>query len=150
MFEFGSGGSTLWLSDRGATVTSVEHSEEWFHAILPTLQEHADLLWIPATPTGTIRSSKDGLCYDAYVKSITRFPTETFDLVVIDGRARVDCVRYSQDRIKPGGMLLLDDSARKRYASVHISLRDWSSLTLSGPKLGQSYARSTIWTKPCD
>src|ERR1700712_778935 len=29
VFEYGSGGSTLWLLDHGADVTSVEHDRSW-------------------------------------------------------------------------------------------------------------------------
>jgi predicted O-methyltransferase YrrM len=54
---------------------------------------------------------------DAYVRSIGEVAGD-FDLIVVDGRERVRCVRAALPRLAPGGVLLLDDSQRRRYRSV--------------------------------
>ena len=43
-------------------------------------------------------------------------PDASLDLVVVDGRARVECARRAMPKVKPGGLLLLDDTSRERYA----------------------------------
>jgi predicted O-methyltransferase YrrM len=40
------------------------------------------------------------------------------DLVVVDGRARVACVRQALPRLASDGVLLLDNADRDEYASV--------------------------------
>ena len=38
-----------------------------------------------------------------------------FDLVVVDGRARVACLQHAAKRLAPGGIVLFDDTQRPRY-----------------------------------
>jgi predicted O-methyltransferase YrrM len=113
VFEYGAGASTLWLRARAAEVISVEHDV----AFLPTV----DALLAGAPGAGTVLSRPlDGAepsPSDAYVRSIGEVAGD-FDLIVVDGRERVRCVRAALPRLAPGGVLLLDDSQRRRYRSV--------------------------------
>ncbi|VTR76190.1 class I SAM-dependent methyltransferase [Cellulomonas hominis] len=127
VFEYGSGASSIWLARRAAQVTSVEH-HAGFAALVRDLARDAgvadrlELLEVapeesraPVVPSG--RRGEEGLDYAAYVRAIDRVPGE-LDLVVVDGRARTACVEAAARRLAPGGIVLLDDSQRPRYAAA--------------------------------
>lgn len=63
------------------------------------------------------RSNRKGYTessFDHYVSSIDQVEG-TFDLIVIDGRARVSCLAKSVGRLSPRGMILFDNSNRLEY-----------------------------------
>lgn len=120
-FEYGSGASTVWLSRRCAEVHSVEHHRgfgEMMQAEVAALP-HVSLSVIEPTPSSSpvIPSAKEdhaGLDFAAYVGRIDEVPGE-FDIVVIDGRAREACLMAARDRLAPGGIVVFDNSRRRRY-----------------------------------
>lgn len=124
VFEYGSGASTAWLARRADDVTSVEH-DAGFATYLSSVLDPAwpvDLRVVEAVPSPaplapSRRRGHQGLDFDAYVRAIDDVDGE-FDLVVVDGRARVACARRALTRLLPGGMLLLDNANRAEYASV--------------------------------
>jgi hypothetical protein len=123
VFEYGSGASTAWLARRAGEVTSVEHDEGFAEFLRPLLPEQGvDLRVVPAEPspdpaTPSRRRGHAGLDFARYVHAIDDVPGE-FDLVVVDGRARVACVRAALPRLAPGGLVLLDNADRDEYAAV--------------------------------
>ena len=40
---------------------------------------------------------------------------KTFDIILVDGRDRVNCIKQSIDCLTSNGVLILDDSQRDRY-----------------------------------
>jgi hypothetical protein len=122
VFEWGSGASTIWLANRADQVVSIEHDQEWavkMHALLVARGiDNTKIIHVPAPQTASpvVRSNKAGyelLDFANYVDAIDGF--EQFDLIVIDGRARLDCLKKAKLHLKEGGMILLDNSNRKRY-----------------------------------
>lgn len=123
VFEYGSGASTLWLARRACEVVSVEHDRDW-HAVLKgklSAYPHVKLRLVPGSPSGAAgdkyRSDKPGardLSFRNYVHAITDEP-DAFDLIVIDGRCRIRCLDAARDKLRPGGMILFDNSNRVRY-----------------------------------
>lgn len=108
VLEYGGGGSTLWFLDRGATVVTVEHHAGWA-ARLRTLAG-------PERWTLLERGAEDG--YAAYVAAVEDFPDGSFDVVLVDGRERARCVAAALPKVRPGGLLLVDDADRERYAAA--------------------------------
>ena len=53
--------------------------------------------------------------FEDYAKAIHSYPKEFFDLIVVDGRARMACLRECVDHLAPGGAILLDNSDYARY-----------------------------------
>lgn len=108
VFEYGSGASTLWLARRAGDVTSVEHDDAWASRMLACLrdQKNARLIvagYDPAEPAGE----------QPYVQSIAN--GGDYDLIVVDGRLRNACLQAAIPALKPGGIILFDDSGRQRY-----------------------------------
>jgi hypothetical protein len=48
------------------------------------------------------------------VESIRRFPF-SFDLIVIDGRCRSECLEEARHKLTDGGVIVFDNSSRRRY-----------------------------------
>ena len=115
VFEYGGGGSTLWLEDHGATVTAVEHDEAWHRQLAGQVTPGVTLLYRPPAAAGAVTSAIAGGYFDAYAAAVDGEPDGSLDLVIIDGRARVECARRAMPKVKPGGLLLLDDADRARY-----------------------------------
>lgn len=129
VFEWGAGASTVWLACRAARVTSVEHDARWAEALQPLVPANAVIDVVPpvAGPSSQPRvaSAKKGyehLDFSDYVAAIDRF-TGVFDLIVVDGRARGECLRRATERLAPGGMILLDNVERVRYRRSIAALR---------------------------
>ena len=51
---------------------------------------------------------------DGYCDVITQYNNE-FDVVVIDGRERVQCARNALSALKPNGVIIWDNTDRDRY-----------------------------------
>lgn len=156
-FEWGSGGSTLWLAERVGSLISVEHDEEWVRRVQSSLHasklENCQLRLLPpnpeATPSLIYNSALIEANFTAYVAAVDQCEDRSLDLVLIDGRARADCLLRAASKVKPGGMLILDDSDRERYQEAQAKLGDWERKAFWGIK--PFYARpcaSTLWTRP--
>lgn len=128
VFEYGSGASTLWLAARAQEVHSVEHDPGFSVIVDQLLREHPRLrgrvhLHVVPAPTAAdplVPSSKPiarGMDFASYVAQIERVGG-TFDLIVVDGRAREACVEVALRHLKPDGWIVLDDSQRRRYRRV--------------------------------
>lgn len=124
VFEYGAGASSVWLGRRAATVHTVEH-EPGFAAVMTRvlteegLDETVDLITVPAVDSpepeiGSRRRGEAGRDFAGYVRSIDRVDGE-FDLIVVDGRARVECLQHAVRRLAADGIVLFDDSERPRY-----------------------------------
>lgn len=149
VFEFGGGGSTLWLEDQGAAVTVVEHDEHWHHQLAPLLGTGTRLLFRPTTASGAITSVAAPGYFDSYVNAIEEEADNSLDLVIVDGRARVECARQAKSKVKPGGLLLFDDTDRPRYQPAIDMLSSWERHDFAGVKPGQRHpAQTSAWKRP--
>ena len=120
-FEYGSGASTFWLADRADEVISIEHHRGFSEVIGPALatRPNVDLRVVEAVAStnpviGSAKPGNQGLDFSAYVHAIDD-ATGLFDVIVVDGRAREACLAISTDRLAPGGVIVYDNSHRKRY-----------------------------------
>lgn len=149
VFEFGGGGSTLWLEDRGATVTVVEHDEQWHNQLAHLLGTDTRLLFRPIDASGVIPSVAAPGYFDSYVNAIQEEADNSLDLVIVDGRARVECARKAISKVKPGGLLLFDDTDRPRYQPAIDMLSGWERHDFVGVKPGQRRpAQTSAWKRP--
>ncbi|WP_322921830.1 class I SAM-dependent methyltransferase [Nocardioides renjunii] len=121
VFEYGSGASTVWLARRADRVHSVEHHAGFAGQMQQALAEHPHAVVRVVEPVGSPRpvvpSRKEGhagLDFESYVGAIDEVPG-SFDLVVIDGRAREACLEAAVGRLAPDGMIVFDNSRRQRY-----------------------------------
>jgi len=110
VFEYGSGNSTLWWGSRVRRVVSCEHDERWHEIMKPKL---------PANVAYTqVALNADG----AYANTAVR-QTEKFDVIVIDGRDRVNCTKASIAALTEHGSIVFDNSDRSDYESAYAFLQ---------------------------
>jgi predicted O-methyltransferase YrrM len=105
--EFGSGRSTIWLAQRVGHLTSVEHDERWYAEVSGRLRERAlsnvDYILAPRDePAERGGDSK-------YAQVALAFGDSSLDFALIDGAYREHAARYTLPRIKPGGILIIDN-----------------------------------------
>jgi SAM-dependent methyltransferase len=131
IFEYGSGGSTLyWLKHDPQLLVTVEHDPAW-HAVLKERIDASDRIDLrlvcpdatretdadPADPDGYSSGSPSHsrLNFEQYARQIDDFPDDFFDIILIDGRARPSCIKHAHQKVRPGGLLVIDNSDRDYY-----------------------------------
>lgn len=102
VFEYGSGNSTLWWSERVAGVVACEHDEPWFKAVSQKVPDTVDYRYCELEYGGE------------YCKLISSFTSE-FDCIIIDGRDRVNCAKNALAALKENGVIIWDNSDRASY-----------------------------------
>ncbi len=128
VFEYGSGGSTLFFAERVKKIFSVEHNRNFYEYLSKIIRENKfnNITYILKEPEISKNPENEffkssfspefkGLSFEKYVKIIEDFPDNYFDLILIDGRARVACMKYAVKKLKKKGIIILDNSERKRY-----------------------------------
>ncbi|MBA7669210.1 hypothetical protein ES703_77338 [subsurface metagenome] len=129
-WEFGSGYSTVWLGQRVESLTSCEHQLDCYKRVKGLLEKfHLNNVKLIYQPDLKL-----------YPLAIKECPDESLDFVFVDGRQRVRCVQQSWTKVKPDGILILDNSDRPRYSGVFKLLEGWDRLDFRGT--GQN-----PWTK---
>ncbi|MCC6177228.1 MAG: class I SAM-dependent methyltransferase [Chloroflexi bacterium] len=165
-FEYGGGGSTLWLARRVRHLTTVEHDAAWCPRLAEALQArqvpNVELIACPARPEPlpAAASLPNGMTYgsesaegsfETYVKTIDQFPDASFDLVIVDGRSRAACLVHAAPKVRPGGLLVLDDSDRPRYQVAKQTLTGWLRREFWGIRpFSLERSHTTCWRRPSD
>lgn len=162
-FEFGSGGSTLWLASRARSVVSIEHDPAWAAKVRAALGTRPNVQLRVAPPEQTApgddcadpahyaTSSAElrGRGFRAYASSIDACADASLGLVLIDGRARPSCLAHAIPKVASGGLLVLDDSERPHYRPCAQLVRGWSRRDFFGPvPYLRMFVRTTLWQRP--
>ncbi len=113
VFEYGSGGSTIFFARRVARVLSVEDNPEWHERVSDRLRQKG---LTNARLELCEFNFKDpvGFEHSAYLHAL---PDDPFDIIVVDGseewtQVRPLCFERAESRVKPGGIIVVDDSWR--------------------------------------
>jgi len=151
VFEFGSGGSSLFFLKYSNKVVSVEHDKKWFDLVMNTINQKNLSGWEghfiepeqlknishvrldASDPDHFYTTDKDFLnfTFKNYASYIDNFPDNYFDIILIDGRSRPSCIFHSINKIKKGGLLILDNAEREYYLSSKIMDKNKFNLIVS-------------------
>lgn len=137
--EFGSGSSTLFFAPRISKLYSVEHNEEWYHLINEKLTglncSNVDYRFVLQNDKSDFvdevfdleekRDFEIRRDYVNYFRALNDIQDHSLDFAIVDGRARTECCYEILPKIKKGGILILDNSERKRYDLVFEQLKDF-------------------------
>jgi hypothetical protein len=148
IYEYGSGISTLYFSIKVKQIISVEHNKSWYNnindEILKKKIDNCEYYLIEPEYNDAEKSKfisinyRSGLkeysksTFNKYVESIDKYPDKYFDLVFIDGRARLGCIIHSINKIKLGGYLVLDNSDEIKYNLTQKILKKYEKLEFFG------------------
>jgi len=132
--EYGSGGSTLFFARRTKHVVSIEDNPLWAELVERRLKQNSltnvTLKLCPfdfKNPVGFEQSD--------YFLAL---PDEQFDVIVVDGseewtQVRPTCFRKAEERVKPGGVIVLDDSWRYPQVRANHRARSFKTFQSVGP-----------------
>jgi hypothetical protein len=138
VFEFGSGNSTYFYAKYAGVVVSVEHDKEWYDKIVNTKPENAELIYCELVRDGD------------YCRVPLKLE-EKFDIIIVDGRDRVNCCKQAVNAVSANGVIVLDDSEREFYnEGINFLINNgFKHLSFSGISPGLFYRKSTsVFYKP--
>ena len=125
VFEWGSGGSTIFFSKRVPFFVSIEHDIEWYNKTKPFLKPEDKYNLIPYE-SGSIGPDKANpahyksgstnlgdVNFKRYCSAIDDYGK--FDLILIDGMARASCLAHAYSHVADGGCIVLDNTGDRPY-----------------------------------
>jgi len=91
VFEYGTGYSTIWWQNKNVDYHAVEDNKQWYDMI----EDKTNINYKP------------GL--HKYIQSIYDYNYK-FDVIVIDGVVRFDCIKPALEKIKDDGIIIFDNT----------------------------------------
>lgn len=132
LFEYGSGNSTIYYSQRVKKVVAVEHNKVWFDKIKNRLNKNAEIMFKEINEDGD------------YCRTI-KTTNVKFNIVIIDAEDRVNCIKHCQDNLTEDGVIILDDSDREEYSGgiKFLFEKRFQQITFWGIAPGSFHTKST-------
>ena len=103
VFEFGSGNSTIFFSERVKSIVSVESDSSFFQSLQQTLVTRENVKY-------EFREAEGG-CFSGCIGESTK----RFDIVIVDGADRINCAKNAVQALKSDGLIVWDNSEREEY-----------------------------------
>jgi len=144
VLEVGSGSSTIWLAKRVKKIVSLEDKRTWYEAVNEKLVKEG------------LSNVRVILHSDYYKDKIFSeiIQNEEFDVVLLDGAdyrgARLNCMNQAISFVKPGGIIIVDDSERIDYDEglSYFDSYDWKRIDFEGKDAWGDEKKATIYIRP--
>lgn len=149
ILEFGIGASTVWFSNNyQGELIGVEHNKKWYDEVQKLVKPHVQLI---LRESAEVEPESDLLC-ESYAEIADQFPDDYFDLILVDGRNRIECFNKAEPKLKSKGLMVLDNSERAEYAPIFKAYSEKECYTFiqHGPdEFGFCYEgwSTTVWKK---
>ena len=118
VFEYGCGNSSIYWASRAAEVVAVENNAEWAAIVrgfgITNLSLH------------------EAANRDDYVSTPINVSSGGFDVVVIDGRYRRECVKPACEVVRSDGFIIFDNADWYPDACADLRSRGWFEVKFSG------------------
>jgi len=115
VFEYGTGYSTIWWQNKNVNYHAVEDNKQWYDMI-------KDKTNIKHEPE-----------YNKYSQSIYNYDFK-FDVIVIDGIVRFDCVKPTLEKIKDDGIIIFDNTDWHKNSKEELDKSDLIPIHFHGFK----------------
>ena len=115
VFEYGTGYSTTWWQNKNVDYHAVEDNKQWYDMI-------KDKTHIKHEPE-----------YNKYSQSIYNYDFK-FDVIVIDGIVRFDCIKPALERIKDDGIIIFDNTDWHKSSKEQLDRSDLIPIHFHGFK----------------
>ncbi len=107
--EYGSGRSTIWFAKRTNSLVSIEGNAQWYARVSERLQregvKNVDYRYVR-----TDRRLENCPGRQLYVIGDANLAPESLDYALVDGYYRDECILRAVELLRPGGILILDNS----------------------------------------
>lgn len=107
--EWGTGRSTFWFAGRVAHLTSVEHNEGWAKRVSEKLVAGG---LANRVDYHFASDGKEERSDSKYVRVVETLGASTLDFCLVDGVSRDHCAMACLEKIKPGGIIIIDNVER--------------------------------------
>jgi SAM-dependent methyltransferase len=114
IFEYGSGGSTLFFAKNGASVVSVEDAPEWCRKVRSVIKQRK-LSNVEIRYATFDKEKPELFCESEYLRALS----EPYDVIVIDGSedwpntiVRPTCFAHAERYVAVDGIIVVDDAWR--------------------------------------
>ena len=115
VFEYGSGNSTLWFASRVENIISIENDAVFYNKMIKKVNSIGNVSY-------ELRNLNDN-----YSSEILEYEN-AFDVLIIDGRERVQCAKNCIKSLKKEGVIIFDNSDRIKYKEAGpISHIEWKT-----------------------
>jgi hypothetical protein len=148
--EWGSGWSTLEFSKYVKEYYSIEHDAEWYERVRAQALENTkiyyappqteDFKWEPVYRSGSEEIFKDYIKYPEFLVSLGK----KFDIVFIDGRARLFCALKTLNWLNDKAIVFIHDFDRLRYWDV---LKNYRIIDIAGKMAALEKTNSKVREK---
>ena len=168
VFEYGSGGSTMFLTQHTGQVFTVEHDRVWYGLVVAALLQRGitNCRYVLSEPRNIERLSSEifgagredpvqderqweypDMDFSDYVNTINAYPDRSFDFVLVDGRARGACLRLAVRKVQLGRYVMLDNSNNVEFAEALATMNSYERIDFHGIAPGWPPARWTtsVW-----
>jgi predicted O-methyltransferase YrrM len=107
VLELGGGNSSLWFLERGANLTTYEHSSDWGTYLTSRINSKPEFYYTGKMNLKIMQGEET-------VRDLESHDDHTFDIILVDSMndftRRNDCMRAAMKKVKKGGWLILDNS----------------------------------------
>lgn len=140
VFEYGMGHSTIYWLKKGAEVYAVDHNSEWCDLVEEKIHDFC--------------LKRATLQYKTKIDSYTNSIYDSgglFDLIIVDGAFRHECLAASVQCVAPGGLLVLDNSDWKWFKRIAVEVipSSWMKSIFYGPvPMAGAKNETTVWQRP--
>ena len=123
VLEWGSGASTVFfsgLTQQKSNWLALEHSLDWYKEVAKMLEKFSspgvmvkhiqnDLDYLEGKDDGTYKQ------FENYINYPSQSDLQPFNIVIVDGRARVECMKIGWKVLEEQGVMILHDAQRQEY-----------------------------------
>ena len=141
--EFGSGISTLFIAPKVKQLISVEHNKQWYQLISERFKNegiaNVDYRFIAQNDSNQFSDKSFEMTekmgfevrrdYANYYMTVDSISDNSLDFLLVDGRARPECLYYAFPKMKKNGLIILDNSEREHYKIVFEFMKDYPVYT---------------------
>lgn len=117
VFEFGSGNSSRYWAERAKELFSVEDNLRWFNIVSRNKCHNQHISFF---------EEKEG--YVSHILALNR----KFDVIIIDGKYRIECAENAVRCLNDGGIIILDNSDWFPKTSQFLRSSDLIEIDFSG------------------
>jgi hypothetical protein len=115
VFEYGTGYSTVWWQNKNVNYHAVESDKQWHDMI----EDKKNIEYKPG--------------HHKYIQSIHKYDFK-FDVIVIDGIARFDCIKPALEKIKDDGVIIFDNTDWHKNSKEELDKSDLIPIHFHGFK----------------